>query len=152
MKTNFGSGIAYWLEIKRMTQKDLSVMSGLSEPGITRIIKWSRRPDEKSLKALCNHWGDKHVELTLVCHHLRDEIIRAGKQNKDFNVDVNDSAMSGSLEDDIQLIKSEAQEWEDVRTLLHELAHMIRRSSTKSIKLSAAEDRATYTTKQKKAP
>lgn len=146
MQTNFARAVFRAIDEKNVTQAALAKRSGLTQPTIARIIGQNRRPDVSTLRALCNCWDDTACELGLLCEHLRDEICRAGKLEGDIVLHPKEQPRNGhqALDADLDLIRSEAVEHEDMKGLLADMANIIRRHRSRRQLRLAAEDRPPY--------
>lgn len=149
MRTHLANALLKHLERSELTQAQLAELAKVSQSTIARMISSHRRPDVDTLKALCNCWDDSHVEIGLLCEHLRDEIDRAGKLQESVDVKPSGRAVTeiGQVDRDLDLLREEAKEHGDARELLHELAQIIRRHRhAQPAVLKVAEDRESYGT------
>ena len=140
MQTNFARAIARKLNEEKMTQADLARLSSLGQSTIARLTNENRRPDIDTLKALCGCWSDANSELGLLCEHLRDEIHRAGKLDGEITLRPTGQPQknNGRIDENLDLIRSEALDHDDMESLIEDVATIIRRNrSRKNIKIAA---------------
>jgi len=153
LPNDFGAAIYLELKKRNWSQADLATRAQVHQTVVTRLIK-GLRPTSLVLRKICSAWGTPKTELRLLCQHLRDEIKRAGKLHQSITVQPSgyECAAPTQVDADLDMIREEAQNHDDVRQLLTDLADMIRRHRAAQPHPYAmvADKQAEYKTKRPK--
>jgi transcriptional regulator with XRE-family HTH domain len=130
----FGATLLHLLSLEEMSQLELARRSGVEGSLISRICH-GRAPSREQLgRLVAGISNDRERQLELLFSHLRDEAKAAeiaGITSEHWRLasgsDVQ-GAKPGTLAAELELIATECLAHEDVRSIIIELARMIRRN------------------------
>ena len=125
MQTHLANALLALLDRRDLSLSDVAQLAALSQPSLSKLIGHGRRPDIDTLRALANLAipAHEHEGLQLLIAHLRDEVDRAGRPQKDLEIAPRQPIDPA---DDFALLQQQAIDDRELAAILHDLAELVR--------------------------